>query len=94
MGSTNLDLNNITFLTGSSFVFGSWISKVDSNGKLRSYLLEDLKNSETPEKTTERLSKKMMLLMISAKAKEDEWSKLSSFPSGLNISAATNQKLL
>jgi hypothetical protein len=34
------------FLTGSTFIFGSWICEVDDKGKLQGRLLEDQENQE------------------------------------------------
>jgi len=36
-----MDLNNMIFSTGSTFIFGSWICEAGDDGKLQSHLLED-----------------------------------------------------
>jgi hypothetical protein len=41
-----MDLNNMIFLMGSTFIFRSWISEVDEKGKLQGHLLEDQENQE------------------------------------------------
>ena len=43
---SSMDLNNMIFPTGSTFIFGSWIYEADDNGKLQSHLLEDLDHHE------------------------------------------------
>ena len=41
-----MDLDNMIFSTGSTFIFGSWICEADINGKLQSCLLEDSNHHE------------------------------------------------
>jgi hypothetical protein len=41
-----MDLDNMIFLMGSTFTFGSWIYKVDNQGKLQGCLLKDRKDHE------------------------------------------------
>ena len=41
-----MDLDNMIFLTGSTFIFGSWICEAGDNGKLQSHLLEDSDHHE------------------------------------------------
>jgi len=43
---SSTDLVNMIFSTGSTFIFGSWICKVDDNGKLQGRLLEDSDHHE------------------------------------------------
>ena len=38
---SSMDLDNMIFSTGSTFIFGSWICEVGDDGKLQSRLLED-----------------------------------------------------
>ena len=38
---SSMDLDNMIFSTGSTFIFGSWICEAGDNGKLQSRLLED-----------------------------------------------------
>ena len=63
-----MDLNNMNFSTGSTFIFGSWICEADSNGKLQSRLLEDSKHHEDysiSATTTDHISRRFAQLMIS-----------------------------
>jgi hypothetical protein len=56
------------FLVGTTFIFSSWICKVDDNGKLQSHLLEILAPQASPDvsKTTlHQLVKKFSQLSIS-----------------------------
>jgi hypothetical protein len=39
-----MDLDNMIFSTGSTFIFGSWICEADDKGKLQGRLLEDQEN--------------------------------------------------
>jgi hypothetical protein len=41
-----MDLDNMIFLTGSTFIFGSWIYEADDKGKLQVHLLKDQENQE------------------------------------------------
>jgi hypothetical protein len=41
-----MDLGNMIFLTGSTFIFGSWICVADDEGKLQGHLLEDSTHHE------------------------------------------------
>ena len=43
---SSMDLNNMIFSTGSTFIYGSWICEADNNGKLQSRLLEDSDHHE------------------------------------------------
>ena len=36
-----MDLDNMIFPTGSTFIFGSWICEADNYDKLQGHLLED-----------------------------------------------------
>ena len=38
---SSMDLDNMIFSTGSTFIFGSWIYEANNNGKLQGRLLED-----------------------------------------------------
>jgi hypothetical protein len=38
---SSMDFDNMTFSTGSTFIFGSWICEMDDEGKLQGRLLED-----------------------------------------------------
>ena len=38
---SSMDLDNMIFPTGSTFIFGSWICEADNNGKLQGHLLKD-----------------------------------------------------
>ena len=37
---SSVDLDNMIFSVGTTFIFGSWICKADDNGKLQSHLME------------------------------------------------------
>ena len=41
-----MDLVNMIFSTGSTFIFGSWIYEADDNGKLQGRFLEDSDHHE------------------------------------------------
>ena len=43
---SSMDLDNMIFSTGSTFIFGSWICEANDNGKLQSRLLEDSNHHE------------------------------------------------
>ena len=43
---SSMDLDNMIFSTGSTFIFGSWICEASDDGKLQSHLLEDLGHHE------------------------------------------------
>ena len=38
---SSMDLDNMIFSTGSTFIFGSWIYKAGDDGELQSHLLKD-----------------------------------------------------
>ena len=38
---SSMDLDNMIFPTGSTFIFGSWICEADNYGKLQGHLLKD-----------------------------------------------------
>jgi len=41
-----MDLDNMIFSTGSTFIFGSWVCEAGDDGKLQSHLLEYLVHHE------------------------------------------------
>ena len=43
---SSMDLVNMIFSIGSTFIFGSWIYEANDNGKLQGYLLEDSDHHE------------------------------------------------
>ena len=43
---SSMDLDNMIFSIGSTFIFGSWICEVGDNGKLQGHLLEDSDHHE------------------------------------------------
>jgi hypothetical protein len=63
-----MDLDNMIFPTGSTFIFGSWICEADDNDKLQGHLLEnsarheDLAISTT---TTDQLARRFAQLATS-----------------------------
>ena len=63
-----MDLDNMIFSMGSTFIFGSWICEADDNGKLQGCLLEDSKQHEDysiPATTTDQISGRFAQLMVS-----------------------------
>ena len=63
-----MDLDNIIFPTGSTFIFGSWICEADNNGKLQSHLLKDPDHLEkVPISTTatDQLTRRFAQLIVS-----------------------------
>ena len=43
---SSMDLDNMIFSMGSTFIFGLWICEADDNGKLQSRLLKDSVHQE------------------------------------------------
>ena len=43
---SSMDLDNMIFSMGSTFIFGSWIYEADDNGKLQGRLLKDSDHHE------------------------------------------------
>ena len=43
---SSIDLDNMIFSTGSTFIFGSWVYEAGDDGKLQSRLLEDSDHHE------------------------------------------------
>jgi hypothetical protein len=41
-----MDLDNMIFSMGSTFIFGSWIYEADDDGKLQGHLLKDSARNE------------------------------------------------
>ena len=65
---SSMDLNNMIFSTGSTFIFGSCICEADNNGKLQSRLLEDSKHHEDDSistTTTDQISGGFAQLIVS-----------------------------
>jgi hypothetical protein len=65
---SSMDLDNMIFLTGSNFTFGSWICEADNQGKLQGCLLEDRKDQEDlilSARSTEELAKRFSRLAMS-----------------------------
>ena len=63
-----MDLDNMIFSTGSTFIFGSWICEADDNGKIQSRLLEDSNHHEDHSisaTTTSQLTRKFAQLAMS-----------------------------
>jgi hypothetical protein len=44
---SSIDLDNMIFLVGSIFIFGSWIYEADGDGKLQRCLLKDSEAQRT-----------------------------------------------
>ena len=62
-----MDLDNMIFSTGSTFIFGSWICEASDNGKLQGHLLEDSDHHQdfsisvtTTDQLTERFTQLTM----------------------------------
>ena len=65
---SSMDLDNMIFSTGSTFIFGSWICEVGDDGKLQSRLLEDLDHHEDlsiSATTTDQLAGRFAQLVMS-----------------------------
>ena len=63
-----MDLDNMIFSTGSTFIFGSWIYEAGNDGKLQSHLLEDSDHHEDlsiSATTTDQLTGRFAQLVIS-----------------------------
>ena len=63
-----MDLDNMIFSMGSTFIFGSWIYEVDDDGKLQSRLLEDSDHHEDlsiSTTTTDQLAGRFAQLVMS-----------------------------
>jgi hypothetical protein len=63
-----MDLDNIIFQTGSTFIFGSWICEADNNGKLQGHLFKDPdhhKEFPISTTTTDQLTKRFAQLIVS-----------------------------
>jgi hypothetical protein len=63
-----MDLDNMIFSTGSTFIFGSWICEADDEGKLQGCLLEDQENLEgfaLSARSTEELTRELSCLAMS-----------------------------
>ena len=62
-----MDLDNMIFPTGSTFIFGSWIYEADNYGRLQSHLLKDPdQHEEFPisTTTTDQLTRRSAQLII------------------------------
>ena len=65
---SSIDLDNMIFSTGSTFIFGSWICEANDDGKLQSRLLEDSNHHEDHSisaTTTDQLAGRFAQLVIS-----------------------------
>ena len=65
---SSTDLDNMIFLTGSTFIFGSWICEADDNGELQGRLLEDSdhhEDSSISATTTDQLAGRFPQLVMS-----------------------------
>jgi hypothetical protein len=65
---TLMDLDNMFFPMGSTFIFGSWICEVDDDGKFQGRHLEDSEHHEAhavSATTADRLTKRISQLMMS-----------------------------
>ena len=65
---SSMDLDNMVFSTGSTFIFGSWICEADDDGKLQSRILEDsdhLEDLSFLATTTNQLTGRFTQLAIS-----------------------------
>ena len=62
-----MDLDNMIFSTGSTFIFGSWICEAGDDGKLQSRLLEDSDHHEDvfSATTTDQVTRRFAQLMMS-----------------------------
>ena len=65
---SSMDLDNMIFSTGSTFIFGSWICEADDEGKLQGHLLEDLDHHQDfsiSATTTDQLAGRFAQLVMS-----------------------------
>ena len=65
---SSTDLDDMIFSAGITFIFGSWICKVDDNGKLQSCLMEIPTPQASPDvsmTTLDQLAEKFSHLSIS-----------------------------
>ena len=65
---SSMDLDNMIFSIGSTFIFGSWICKVGDDGKLQGHLLEDLDHHQDlsiSATTTDQLAGRFVQLVMS-----------------------------
>ena len=65
---SSMDLDNMIFSTGSTFIFGLWICEAGDDGKLQSHLLEDSDHHEDfaiSTTTTNRLAGRFARLAVS-----------------------------
>ena len=63
-----MDLDNMIFLKGSTFIFGSWIYEVGDDDKLQGHLLEDLDHHQDffiSTTTIDQLARRFVQLMMS-----------------------------
>ena len=68
VSESSMDLDNMIFSMGSTFIFGSWICEADDNGKLQSHLLKDLDHHEDLSisvTTTDQLIRRFAQLVMS-----------------------------
>jgi hypothetical protein len=64
---SSMDLNNMIFLTGLTFIFRSWICEADGKGKLQGCLHEDPENQKDfalSAKSSEELTGELSVLAI------------------------------
>ena len=70
-----MDLDDMIFSAGTTFIFGSWICKVDDNDKLQSCLMEILVPQASPDMSTttlDQLAEKFLHLSISDSTRTQE----------------------
>jgi hypothetical protein len=63
-----MDLDDMIFSTGSTFIFRSWICDADDKGKLQEHLLEDQENQKDltlSARSTKELTGRLSRLAIS-----------------------------
>jgi hypothetical protein len=87
-----MDLDNMIFPTGSTFISGSWIYETDDKGKLQGHLLEDQENLEDfalLARSTEELTGELSRLAMSESSQVSPMIEFSS-DSGTKSALETN----
>jgi hypothetical protein len=73
---SSMDLVNMIFSTGSTFIFSSWIYEADDNGKLQGRLLEDSDHHEdlaVSATTADQIAGKLAQLVMTSQRDHSEF---------------------
>ena len=95
---SSMDLDNMIFLKGSTFIFGSWIYEAGDDGKLQGRLLEDSDHHQdfsilatTTDQLAERFAQLVMsnptqiLRLHTSDSNSGSASEMESYPSSFSI---------